>query len=199
MHDTGVVLLAAGLSERYGGDKRLAAITLNGHTGPMLLTTIKQIQASGLPLWVVLRPGDEQWEKQLSQMGIDWGTCPEAALGMGHSLAFGVHATQQWQHWIIALADMPFVQPATYRAIARALEHYPIVRPHYTDPATGVCHAGNPVGFQQQFGYQLMQCSGDNGARALLRQHADQVFALAVNDAGIVQDIDQPYPTNSQK
>ena len=87
---------------------------------------------------------------------------------------------------------MPFVQPATYRAIARALEHHPIVRPHYADPATGVIQAGNPVGFQQQFGCQLMQCSGDSGARALLRQHADQVFALTLNDAGIVQDIDQP-------
>lgn len=184
----GVILLAAGKSERFGGDKRLAAITLNGHTQPMLLTTIQQIQASGLPLFVVLRPGDQQWGETLDKLNIDWGICPEAALGMGHSLAFGVHATQHWNGWLIALADMPFILSQTYRDLAAALKRHPIVRPYLTSqPET----PGQPVGFQQLFACQLMQCCGDSGARHLLRQHPDKVHAFFTSDQGILLDIDR--------
>lgn len=192
MSTTGVVLLAAGQSERYGGDKRLASISGRDGSLPMLLATLEQINASGLPVFVVLRPGDVQWEQELDQRGIEWGTCPDAALGMGHSLAFGVHATQQWQHWLIALADMPFVQPQTYRVIANALEQHAIVRPVVHEPSTGQYFPGHPVGFQQRFACELMRCNGDVGARDLLQRYAGDVHALVVTDDGILRDIDRP-------
>lgn len=200
MHTTGIILLAAGQSERYGGDKRLASITGGDGSLPMLLATLEHINASGLPVFVVLRPGDVQWEQELDQRGIEWGTCPDAALGMGHSLAFGVHATQHWQHWLIALADMPFVQPQTYRAIANALEQHAIVRPVVHEPTTGQHFHGHPVGFQQRFACELMQCRGDTGARDLLQRYAADVHALEVTDDGILRDIDRPEdrPDNDQ-
>ncbi len=200
MHTTGIILLAAGQSERYGNDKRLASITGRDGSQPMLLATLEHINASGLPVFVVLRPGDVQWEQELDQRGIEWGTCPDAALGMGHSLAFGVHATQHWQHWLIALADMPFVQPQTYRAIANALEQHAIVRPVVHEPTTGQHLPGQPVGFQQRFACELMRCTGDTGARDLLQRYAADVHALEVTDDGILHDIDCPEdrPDNDQ-
>ncbi len=192
MSETGVILLAAGASTRFGSDKRQAHCAHQGGHKPMLLATLEQIQSSGLPVLVVLRPGDELWERVLTQRQVDWVSCPEAALGMGHSLAFGVHSTQHWQHWLIALADMPLIQPSTYRAIATALEDHPIVRPCCHDPMTGANVVGHPVGFQQRFACELMQCDGDAGARMLLQRHQALVHLLPVQDTGIGFDIDRP-------
>lgn len=186
----GVILLAAGKSERFGGDKRLAEIRQpQGTQQPMLLTTLQQIHASGLPLFVVLRPGDQQWGDALDKLSIDWGICPEAAQGMGHSLAFGVHATQHWNGWLIALADMPFIHSQTYRQVADSLKQHAIVRPRLQSQPEQPAH---PVAFQRQFACELMACEGDHGARELLRKHCHQLFELLLDDPGIVRDIDQP-------
>ena len=198
----GVILLAAGKSERFGGDKRLASIALpeSAEPQPMLFVTLQQICASGLPVFVVLRPGDQQWGDALDKLSIDWGICPEAAQGMGHSLAFGVHATQHWNGWLIALADMPFIQPATYQRVAAALHQHKIVRPVLqraapgtgTDTDSGKTLNGHPVGFSRNYACALIQCQGDEGARRLLADNPQDIYLLPLEDEGIVQDIDRP-------
>lgn len=192
----GVVLLAAGRSQRFGSDKRHALLPGQLPNQPMattsvLFNTLQHIHATQLPCFVVLRPGDQKLSEQLEKMGIDWGICPDAHLGMGHSLAFGVRSTQHWDGWLIALADMPWVQPQTYQAIAARLNHANIVRPYILRPDSKKC-TGNPVAFSRPFAYQLMQCSGDQGARALLQQHQQLLDEIEVQDEGIIRDIDQP-------
>lgn len=193
MTRTGVVLLAAGSSQRFGNDKRLAAVSdAADPCEPMLLATIRQIQASGLPLYVVLRTGDHQWQQELDRLEVAWGASPEAQQGMGHSLASGIRNNQDWDGWLIALADMPYIQPRTYRAVADALQQHAIVQPVWADPYSGQYHAGHPLGFDRSLAFELLQCSGDNGACHILRDHAERVFDLISNDAGILQDIDRP-------
>lgn len=191
MAQTGVVLLAAGNSERFGNDKRLAAVD-NGYQEPMLLATIRRIRATGLPLFVVLRPGDHQWEAALDELGIDWGTCPEASQGIGSSLAFGVHATQHWDSWLIAMADMPFIRSQTFRSLADTLQDHAIVRPVFPCPHSRRHSAGQPLGFQRAFAFELMQCQGESDAAALLQRHAGQVAEVLCDDEGILRDIDRP-------
>ncbi len=189
MAQTGVVLLAAGNSERFGNDKRLAVVD-NGYQEPMLLATIRSLRATALPLFVVLRPGDHQWEAALDDLGIDWGTCPEAKQGIGCSLAFGVHATQHWNSWLIAMADMPFIRPQTFRLLADTLQDHAIVRP--VTPGPHSHRHGQPLGFQRAFAFELMQSQGENDAAALLQRHAGQVTEVICDDEGILRDIDRP-------
>ena len=47
---------------------------------------------------------------------------------------------------------------------------------------------GNPVGFGRRHLPQLLALGGDQGARSLLKTHP--VVEVAVDDAGILQDID---------
>ena len=188
MKQTGVVILAAGLGERFGHDKRLASI--GPQAEPMLLATIRSVRASGMPFVVVLRPGDHLWQQELDGMEVDWVASPEAHLGMGHSLAAGVHATQHWDGWLIALADMPYIQPATYQRVAEALNQHKIVRPVLQ--RSGNPLNGHPVGFSRSYAWALIQCQGDEGARRLLADNPQDVYLLPLGDEGIVQDIDQP-------
>ena len=48
--------------------------------------------------------------------------CADADLGMGESLTTAVEHTKGAEGWVIALGDMPYVQPETIRALAATVE-----------------------------------------------------------------------------
>jgi len=66
--------------------------------------TLAAVQASGLP-WHVVEPAHTAHMDQP---------------GMGDSIATGVCACAQAAGWLILPADLPLIQPATLRAVARA-------------------------------------------------------------------------------
>ena len=90
---------------------------------------------------------------------------------------------------LVALADMPLVEPATLRRIVAAYdpdEGRTIVVPtHQGQP-------GNPVLWDRVYVEEMMRLSGDNGARALLRQHAEAVAEVAVESDSVLRDFDTP-------
>jgi len=93
-------------------------------------------------------------------------TAANAQLGMGNTLATAV---AQIPHGalVIGLADMPWVTPATLKLLARTLRESAtgdILQPRYNG------QSGNPLGFGPAHRVALEQCSGDQGARALVQQ-----------------------------
>ncbi|MFV0277296.1 MAG: NTP transferase domain-containing protein [Parahaliea sp.] len=181
--NAGVLLLAAGLSRRFGGDKRFARLP---DGGTVLVRCIEHIQAAGLPLVACLRPQDEPGQRCLAELGVALQLCPGASDGMGTTLAQGIVAAQDWDAALVALADMPFVSAATFRAVAAAAgpEHI----------AVPFCEGrhGHPVAVGARYFGELAALSGDAGARELLARHADRVRALPLVDRGIWRDIDRP-------
>ena len=164
-----VIILAAGRSTRFraasgGLDK------LHAHLGTLSVRehTIAAVQASGLPFHVVEAAH----------------TAHIALPGMGDSIATGVRVCAQAAGWLILPADLPLVQPATLRAVAQALTHHTVVQAIYQG------QRGHPVGFAATCGPALMALTGDQGARAVLQAHAP--YALVVDDAGCIHDVDTP-------
>lgn len=119
----GVILLAAGRGRRFGSDKR-AALLPDGR--PLLAHTLARYRSAFDAIVLVLREDDPQ-PAFLSDSGLrDSVTvmrCPDADLGMGHSLAAGAaHAMQaKWRGAFVALGDMPWVQADTLRALRATL------------------------------------------------------------------------------
>lgn len=179
----GVLMLAAGTSRRFGGDKRRALLA-DGRS--VLRASVDRALDSGLPLRVCLAPGDLALQEMLTGLGVEVMICAGARRGMGQTLAEGVADLPPWQGLLLALADMPFVASETYRAVAAALRPGAICRPQFQD------RYGHPVGFDQQYFSSLRQLSGDTGARQLVRDHSHSVIAVAVADPGIGRDIDRP-------
>ena len=104
-----------------------------------------------------------------------------------HSLACGVRASAGADGWVIALGDMPWLQPATIAQVARRLETgAPIAAPEYRG------RRGHPVGFGAAFGPALMALRGDKGAQELLRRNRGRLHRLPCNDPGCLADIDHP-------
>jgi molybdenum cofactor cytidylyltransferase len=176
----GCIVLAAGSSRRFGADKRLALLA-DGST--LLAHTLTRIPASFTRRILVLGPNDQALaEPFLTAWQVIFAA--QAQRGMGHSLAAALPLTTGWQGAVIALADMPFVLPATYTALQQALVPGRIVVPCWQG------QRGNPVGIGAEFFPELASLQGDQGARMLLQTHAAAVLRLDVDDAGVVRDID---------
>ena len=123
----------------------------------------------------------------MSEAGATVIECANADEGMGASLACGVKATGNAAGWIIALADMPYIQPDSIAKIAAALaEGAPIAAPVYKGAR------GHPVGIASAFRRQLEALSGDAGARSVLRDNANVIELIEVDDPGVCRDIDTP-------
>ena len=96
---------------------------------------------------------------------------------MGASLAWAVSHTPRASAWIIALADMPFIQPATIAQVAAALD-----QPTTLAAPVFRGRRGHPVGFGRAHFEALVRLAGDNGARTILHDHAEQVRWLACEE-----------------
>lgn len=179
---TGVILLAAGRSRRFGSDKRNARLD-TGQT--LLAASIAAIEDSGLPLLVCLGRLDTDLAGKLRDTGTSVTLCEDAGMGMGHTLAHGVnHRPDEWEGILVALADMPWIRPESYLAIARQLTRNTIVTPCYRG------RRGNPVGFGQAFFERLAATTGDQGARTLLASNPGAVRDLVLDDPGLLRDVD---------
>ena len=176
------VLLAAGAGTRFGGAKLLhpledgAAISVHA---------ARNLRAAGLEVIAVIRPGDFPLSDLLEQEGCYVTQCAESVRGMGYSLAHGVAAARDAGGWVVALADMPRVAPATVRAVVDALEAgAQIVAPSYRG------ERGHPVGFAAGLHLELLALTGDSGARAVIDRHRDALRLIECEDPGVLLDVD---------
>jgi len=176
------VLLAAGRGERFGGHKLLAP----WHDGAAIAVAAARNLIDALPDSVaVLRPGDEILASLLAAEGLRIVVNPNADGGMGTSLACGVAASEA-DGWVIALADMPAIRPATIQAVAEALAAgAPLAAPVYHG------QRGHPIGFARRFRAALAALDGDRGGRDILAQHSNELRLLEVDDPGVLVDIDR--------
>ena len=176
------VLLAAGSATRFGGDKLLAPLA---DGTPVGVAALRNLAAAVDVALAVVRPGDDALAAVLEANGARVTVCPRAAEGMGASLAWGVRAAPLAAGWLIALADMPWIQTVTIARVVDALRAgAPIVAPTWRDSR------GHPVGLSSRFFGELSALSGDEGAKAILRRH--RATLIATEDAGVLRDIDTP-------
>ena len=178
------ILLAAGASGRFGSDKLL--VDVDGE--PMVVRAARSLLVAGLPVVCVARDAAGPVARSLAGIpGVSVSACPEARLGMGRSLAWGVAAVPMADAWLVALGDMPWVEPDTVRALSDALRtRASMVAPEYHGDR------GHPVGFAGRWREHLLALQGDQGARRLLADHPLEVRRIPVQDPGILRDVDHP-------
>jgi molybdenum cofactor cytidylyltransferase len=180
------ILLAAGRGRRFdptGARNKLLQPLQGGDT--LVLASARHLLAVLPEVVAVVAPGDGGVAQLLRDVGCRVVVCEDADTGMAASLRCALDAASSASGWVIALGDMPHVQPATIAAIAQAL----------ADGATIAApmlqgRRGNPVGFSRALLPQLLALEGDHGARGILQ--TQEVTAVAVDDAGIFSDVDSP-------
>lgn len=183
------ILLAAGFSRRFGQADKLMQ-PLHDDTPVAMVSAGHLLQA--LPQVVaVIRPEHVALKAALLSIGVQVAVCDAEAPEMADSLKLGIQAAHAQfpalSGYVLTLADMPLIAPATTSAVAsQLLAGAQIVQPVFAG------QRGHPVGFSSIYRDALMRVSGDQGARAVLQQHAAAVTLLPCADSGILRDIDTP-------
>jgi len=178
------ILLAAGSARRFGGAKLLA--TLADGTPVGVASCLALVAALPRTLAVV-RPGDDALASALAATGATIVRCPRADEGMGASLACGVAASRDAGGWVVGLADMPWIAPATIRRVADAIAAGASI----AAPFQGG-ERGHPVGFAPSHRDALVALGGDEGAKRILAGRRAEVVRLDVDDPGVLRDVDVP-------
>jgi molybdenum cofactor cytidylyltransferase len=178
------ILLAAGKGMRFdrsGIKNKLTQVLPCGES--VIAASAKTLHAAVPAVIVVVRPGTVGVIEQLQSIDCRIVECPWADEGMAASLVHALSEAQDAEGWVIALADMPYVQPATITALAEAIRNgADIAVPTYRG------QRGNPVAFSRKHLPELLRLTGDEGARRLLATLP--VIEIATQDAGICMDID---------
>ena len=180
MADPAVVLLAAGLSRRYGDASKLLA-PYRGK--PLALHIADTIGALPLSQRVAIcRSGDDDLAALLAARNFTIIFNADPRRGMSSSLALGIAAIAGAGRAMICLADMPNVSLRHLRALIAASAAADIVA-----SATENGPPTPPAIFAQGYFPALLALEGDKGARALLAD-APRVIAPTAE----LVDLDTP-------
>ena len=172
------LLLAAGYSRRFGGDKLLAPL----HGRPLIVWSAETIAAEVEALYVVVPAGDVARRAAVAALGPVVVEHERRDEGMASSIGAGVAALPgSVEAVIIALADQPLVAPEVIRRLRDRWRGGGVtaVAPRYRDGQ------GNPVLFGRPAFGALRQLGGDRGARAVL---------AGLGAAAAFLDVDDPMP-----
>ncbi len=205
------ILLAAGLGSRFdpAGLRNKLTEPLPAGPGrglPVAFVAARRMRAALPRVIAVVRPGEpgsihaSTLRKVLADAGCEVIVSAEAERGMGAALAAAVRASGAGDAnanstgWLIALADMPAIAPATIDDLAAVLgapnaARDTIVAPFFQG------QRGHPVAFGPAHGAALAQLDGDEGARSLLATFP--IRRLDTLDAGVIRDIDTPRDLNA--
>lgn len=185
IHSVAGLVLAAGVSKRFGSDKRLAYLS----GGKKLLPASLAVPCTVLSeVFVVLRADDDPDKLTLPEKA-QRIHCEQAGLGMGHSLAIGIQWLLKYSHAnavAIFLGDMPWLREISLRHLLTKASETQIVLPFFCGKR------GHPVIFGREFWPELTQLNGDSGGWEVIKRHPLSQRAVELEDIGLVCDVDTP-------
>lgn len=176
-----VVLLAAGLSLRYGAVGKLVA-DFRGR--PLAWHAAETIGALPFARRIaVCRTGDDHLAAMIEGLGFAVVRNPDTARGQASSLALGVEAAGQPEALMVCLADMPLVDARHLRMLVERVTPGGIV----ASVAGPREQPMPPAVFSREYLPELLRIEGDRGARHLL-----QIAERVVAPEGTLADFDTP-------
>lgn len=180
------IVLAAGESSRMGRPKPLLPMDGETFLGHLLAELSASLVARTV---VVLGHRPEAILEAMPELASIAVVNPNYPLGQLSSLQVGLEALgDQLDAILMCLADHPFVTRGLIDAIILAHERTgrPIVIPTHGG------RRGHPTLFARPLFRELKAAPLSEGARAVVRAHADQVLELPTQEAGILADVDSP-------
>ncbi|MDC9724497.1 MAG: nucleotidyltransferase family protein [Gammaproteobacteria bacterium] len=178
------ILLAAGTASRFGSNKLLYPLP---DGTPIGISAARNLKKSVDHVIAVVRPDDKVLTNLLHTEGVSTIVAENSGQGMSGSLVVAIRTTKDADGWLIALADMPWINPQTISTIAMMIEEgTDIAAPYYGE------HRGHPVGFSHRFLPELLRLTDDKGAGELLRINSCFIRRFQSDDIGILQDVDRP-------
>jgi xanthine dehydrogenase accessory factor len=180
------IVLAAGEATRFGHCKQLMPLG-----GKLLLEhVLDNLRQSGVDeVVVVLGAHSDEIQNRIHFRDVRVVLNPDYQSGMSTSIQAGLRALPEaTEAAMIVLADQPLVTSSTLDALVDEYRrsHASVVVPTYNG------FRGNPVIVDRALFAEMMEIRGDIGCRSIFGDHAESIVKVAVDDPGIVTDIDTP-------
>jgi molybdenum cofactor cytidylyltransferase len=181
------LVLAAGRSRRMAPVNKLLVPDNAGV--PMVARVVDNVLAShARPVVVVTGYEHERVEAALAGKPVVFAHAPDYAEGLSASLKTGLFALPpDPEGVVVCLGDMPLVGGAMIDRMIATFdpeEGRAIVMPTYRGKQ------GNPMLWAKEFIPEMMEITGDVGARHLVGRHADRVAEVEMADDAVLRDFD---------
>jgi molybdenum cofactor cytidylyltransferase len=178
------IVLAAGQSRRLGRPKQLLELD-----GRPILDIVLQNASESLLTSVLLVLGSEadRISATVGNHGQQVVINPDYAQGQSTSLRRGIAALgNDVAGALVLLGDQPHVAPAVINRLIAAFADSgaEIVQPVYGGTP------GNPVLFRRSAFPELLEITGDRGAREVIKQKRDAVHRVPFPDLSVPLDVD---------
>ncbi|RTY88678.1 nucleotidyltransferase family protein [Flavobacterium sp. RSP15] len=184
---TGIVLLAAGGSSRLGRPKQL--LEFNGKT--LLFHTVEQILEVSTKAIVIMGSKNTAIEKEVDSVLICRN--PDWQKGMGSSISKGLEelllVNLDIEHCILAVCDQPHIDAAVFRSLIEKHKKTGkgIIASSYANTM------GTPVLFSRKYFTELMQLSGNAGARKMIEKYKKDVDSIPFEKGAVDIDTIEDY------
>lgn len=200
-----LIMLAAGNSRRFGGNKLLYEIDGNPMYRYILERLIAVARAVGQGKEVsscVLETGSlknikqemtvtvvtqyEEIEEEARALGVPVYINPHPDEGISSSLKIGLKANLDADACLFTVSDQPWLTAGTIRQLITLLE---------TTGKGIACvssegRLGNPCIFTKKYYDQLLSITGDRGGKSVITAHRDDTAVLKVEEGKELTDID---------
>jgi molybdenum cofactor cytidylyltransferase len=181
----GGVILAAGLSTRMRGHRKAL---LDWERGNFFDHTMYVFDLPVDPVVVVIREGDEQTSGSYMAKYCRFVVNPDPDRGQLSSLQVGLAELPDAKAIAFCPVDFPAVEPKTMKLLVKELDASDalIIQPRFET------RHGHPVIIRRPVIDAVLAAPSTATTRDVLRQFAAQTRYVAVDDPGVVADIDTP-------
>ncbi|MFK7828995.1 MAG: NTP transferase domain-containing protein [Congregibacter sp.] len=180
-----VLLIAAGRGKRFGSDKRQASMDVGKTLLEQTLTCYRPFFPQVF-VCVSDHPRDDLLATRLRESSARVVRCENAEQGMGSTISDAIGACKNFAGTLIALGDMPLISAQVLELLLRYASDRHIVYPSFNG------RRGHPVIFGRAFYSDLERLTGDRGASHLIATKLASCREVAVEDSGVVLDVDTP-------
>jgi CTP:molybdopterin cytidylyltransferase MocA len=188
MQDIAILIPAAGTSSRMRGRDKLTEI-VSGE--PLLRRQAQTAMATGAHVCVTLPDYDHPRAGALAGLPVQLVGVPDADLGMSASLRRGVAMLPRGMKAVVVLpADMPEIETDDISRLIEGFRATPYPMLQQATAADGT--PGHPVLFPADCFSAILQLTGDQGARDILKANAHRLRRIALADERALVDLDTP-------
>lgn len=182
------VVLAGGQSRRMGGRNKL---TMEVEGVPLVRRTVATVMDGPVAEVIVVTGHEpEKVEDALRGLNVRVVHNPRFADGLSTSLKAGIAAlSSDVSGAVICLGDMPGIATSH---IARLVAKFDPDQGREIGLPTHQGKRGNPVLWGRRFFPEMLDISGDVGARHLIGANESVVYEVEFEDAGVLVDLDTP-------
>lgn len=187
------ILLAAGLSKRFGSNKLL----FNIQNQPLVRRTAQRLLEAGLEdVLVIVGHQADQVTAVLEDLPVRCIFNQQYQQGRMHSVHVGwEHIPHDAEGVLICPADLPHLEVIDIQQVISEFQRLKnaLIIPHFNH------QRGHPIAIPAHYRQQILDYLPRGGCRAFIADHPQLIHVLQTNSSNIINDLDfEPEHVSSQ-